>query len=408
MAYTTSLKGRFFYGVFIMKRESVVIPSKELAQNGAFSYGAAIARQLENEDLNRSGRVMVKRVDALIAALGLPFIVPLNARAVSHDNGNAFAQVYANGNEFFVMARDLIEGGTINSIVNGKAIDIDLITGICLFSADSVQAIGNSGTQFSVTSPREEISEPIHTIQVSDQLSVYEVEAIVRLSLFINAITQDNPQVRNVYLNNPKVEYYLYILDAVEKGFISKELAKEWFLKVDARNKRLFDLVEKRIRKPDIAVSPNMPLEPIEEFVKEQIALGNALQLKEAIELLAASSPLWADILSIQRPQNWNDLNFLSYAYAYLQAGESFYDNPHVLVAVENPTESKIFALTKKIIAAMKKNSRKKYNIVGLYPHEKALPKGENAKKTMYYVPSPNGAGLQTARVIFESYRKGK
>lgn len=383
----------------------VLVPVDELARNGTFSYGASTAERLEDGELKRSGKKMIKRVKDIIYGLELSLVVPKNTAVISHNNGNAFVQVHGSGGgEFFVMARDPIQGNSIQDVVNGKKPTIDIITGICLYSADSVKAHSLDGDSFSITNPNEQVNKEVSSITVNPSLSVYETESLIRLSQFINIIADRSAHVRRVIANNPKIEYYLYVLDAHSQGYISPELAQQWFSHVDVRNKRLSDLMKKRFKNTMIA---SEPLKPIQDYVTSHVSSGKTPAIDRAKEILCNSSSLWEEIFAIQEPKAWKELNLLSYAYAYLQAGQvNGIDQPNILVAVENSSESKILALAKEIVPQIKQTNGNEYNIIGLYPHEKILPSGEDAGKTMYYVRNPNGNTTQTARDILKAYKR--
>lgn len=391
------------FSMSISKEAVSFVPVDSLIrQSDRFFYGAATSRKFEGDDINRSGKAMVRRVGSLIEALDLPFEMPGNATVLSHDNGNAFVKILSHGLEFFVMARNPLSEKPLEEL-DVKNQRLDIITGVCLYSSDSVKAIATDGEEFSFTAPNVDITKIIEDFRINPQLTVYEIESIIRLSSFIRAFRSTKESGR-VIINNPKVEYYLYLLPALERGFINPSKALTWFSQVDERHQRLFNIMCKRLSKNSAVqpcVVPINPLDAIRDYVISTVESGQIPQISEAKEKLTKDSRLWADIFAVEDPGSWNQLSYLSYPQAYLDVAA----NSNLLVAVENPTESKIFAHAKKLSNAIPEGNNNNHDIIGFYPHEMILPVGEAAKKTMYHVAEPESK-TSVARIVFQAYQR--
>ncbi|GEM_PF-6101611 len=380
-----------------------------LQQEGAI-YGRANAKLLAPEDHNKSARVMVRRVENLFQSLGFSSII--NRSAIFHDNGNSFAGVELGDREYFVMARDLMDERKLVDILNGEKPSITIVSGPCLFSAQTVQAISEHGTPFSVTTPGVEITEKIERLEVSDALSLYEIESVTRLSEFINGLVRSSDTVRGVHLNIPQAEYYAYLLDAYTDGFVNQEQMALWMLHVDMRQAKIANMMKERILQGvandrSISISQTAPLNTIREYMADSVLRNERPSLQDALVMLRQNSPLWRSLLDIEEPSSWQEINHLSYVFAELQSGLSSDatagEGVPIGIVVESPTESKIFANAKKIIGKM--NGAYRGNVLAIYPHEMIIPVDGNTGKTMYHVVEADEMRQNNLRVIFQTYR---
>lgn len=379
-------------------------------EHGGFQYGkdqAAFANGTEFKNTKK----MHRKVEEIVQGLQLPFIVPDELPTIRHESGPAFIKVESSSHDFFLHARSIINEKPLVEVIQGKPVAMHVVSGSCLFSADSVHAIADDGERFSLTSPAAAINKNIQNITVDPDLSLYEAEASVRLSLFISELAKGG-SVDSIQLNIPRIEYYNYALDAFENGHLSPNQMLEWFAAVDTRFQRLSSGMKKRIRRPlEKEAQPlfisTQPLGILEDYIKGEIVEAEAPDLEKAKRILVLSSPLWETVLALQNPQNWVGLNNASYIVAELQAARvPKHDDTtaHIAVAVENYTENKIMAGAKKVYEALP-DKNEDYHLIGLYPHEHVVPVGENTGKTMYYVKKPEVSGTHHARTIFSAYR---
>lgn len=376
-----------------------------------FSYGGVDAMILPPGGLDKPARRMQGQVNALAQHLSLPLRSDENEHsAIRHNNGNSFVQVDTPAGQHWIMVRSPLDGREIKDIVGSQPPHINIVSGPCLYSAHTAQAIAADGTVFSLTHPGEEIDQAITKLHVDNQLSTYEIEAVVRLSSIIQTLTKHTAHIEEIFLNIPHTEYYLYILDAYNAGHISSALATEWFKNVDTRHSQLTQLMRKRVIKNvgrEISVAEATPLEPIRQYIVETVKRGQTPLLSSAINLLKSSSQLWADLLETEQPDSWHHLNYLCYVFAELQAGMSPNDNDKqvVAIAIENPIEVKIFATAKKLAPRLPQRGYH-FNVIGLYPHEQVVPIGENDRALMYYLHEGQQARREHVRLAVRPYRR--
>jgi hypothetical protein len=394
-----------------MKTEDLQLGyTREIAEpNGGFRYGAATA--LGYNLLESKGRKNIeqisRRLQAITTGLDIDAQISDPMNGIFHDNGNAFVEMEADSRRFFVMARSPINEKPLSETMGGQVPRIRLISGPCLFSSNSVSALAEDGSSFAITKPGTEVDAPVTSVDINPHLSVYETESIVRLSQFMSTLV-NSANVESVFLNIPKVEYYNYVLDAYEKQYFSSEQVLDWFAQVDKRSERVQNLMRKRIKgriAKSVPIMTKQPLQPIEDYLKSSIADNEVPQVFEAATYLSQGSRLWQKVLSIRQPETWYDINFLSYAVAELETAEVLHGEPIFAIAVENPTESKIYSTAKNLWKEMP-HAGEMYNLVGLYPHEQVLPIDQNAERTMYHIDEPQTYGTQHARVIFNAYKE--
>lgn len=379
-------------------------------EQGGFQYGKSGAT-FEAVEMHKNTRQMGRKVDEIVAALDLP-LTSVSGTTIRQEHGPVFVHVEGPSHDFYIHAKSPLNGESIADIVKNKPVALHIVSGSCLFSASSVDAVAHDGETFSLTTPATEITKPIAQIDIDPQLSLYETEASVRLSLFIGNLLQGKTPVESIQLNIPRVEYYNYALDAYEKGFLSPSQMLEWFDAVDTRAKRLGYMMKRRIRKyggkkDEPLFISNQPLALLEDYIKGTVTEADIPQLDRAKKMLLLSSPLWETVLSLQNITSWVDLNNAAYVIAELQAARvprHQNDNVHIGIAVENFTENKIFSNAKQLYEALP-DRNEEYHLIGLYPHEHVVPVGENAAKTMYHIAKPKTVGLHHARTIFSAYR---
>lgn len=347
-----------------------------------FPYGRTEGQWLVKEELNKSSRRMLSRSRVIFEKLGIPLENNLdNARVIFHDNGSAFAEVSISGMEFFIMGRDAIRSESIQSPF------FNVVSGPCLFSDQAAQAYLETGRFVPLTNPADPVTEKVGGLKISPHLSTYEIEAVVRLSSLIKALV-NTARIDAVHLNIPQVEYYLYLLNPYQKGYLSREQMLEWLDHVDKRHDRLFALMKKRsTRAKSVDVSDQAPLEPIKGYISEAIQDGYIPSLNEAKKLLRSNNSFWNNLMEVEEPASWQELNNLSYVFAELNAGVSCMGENmvgNVAVVVENPTESNIFAHAKEVADKLKARKNMEFSIVALYTHELLVPVGKESGKILY------------------------
>jgi hypothetical protein len=373
----------------------------------AFQYGATTAT-IRDRDSHKKLRQISTRADRILTSLEIP--IQSGENVIVHDNGNKFAEMNLGGQIFYIDPRNPINGQELGEILAGKQPDISIVTGSCLFSAETARVITESGRNLPLTTPGVQIDEKIASLAIDPRLSLYEVETLNRLPSFINAMVREGSNINRLHVNVPDVEYYLYALSAYEQGFLSSEHALEWFDHVDTRHERLFQQMSRRSLRGinqarDLEVIDDMPLAPIKPYILDSVAAGDVPSIQNTVELLADQSSLWNDILTVESPMTWQDINDLSYVYAELQAG---YNDPvkkssnqvRLAVVVDNPSESKIVANAKRI--AGKLPNPNDYNLIALFLHEHLLP-SKGTEKTMYHIPGQI-LTLSDAKTIFQAY----
>lgn len=402
---TTSATGGFFM-TMAHEIQPTLLPLENVA-SGTFTYGRAEASIVHIGEANRNARVIARKLEEIAAGLHLQIDHPQERRVISHDNGNAFAEAHLGGKTHFLMVRSPLDGRSFEQSLHGEIPEITIVSGPCLFSAEGVQAVAHSGQQYALTRRGEHISEPIQHIAVDEKLSLYEIEAITRLGNFIHDLATNNSHIRRVALNIPEAEYYLYALNAYQQGYIDQQQMLRWFDAVDQRHQRQVRLLSKMIgRRNNVRIEEASPLRGIKEYIRKQVREGNTPRFEDAMTQLAAQDGLWADMLAVSEIGSWQDIIDLSYIHAELSAAEQVSDRPTFALAIESPTESKIFASAKKVATALQAIRPRQFNATALFPHELMLPVGANATKTMYHIAEDNGGRLGLMRAIVGQYRR--
>ncbi len=390
-----------------LKIQPSLQPLHELAES-SFSYGRAQAKIQPLEQANRNSRVIARKLGEIVEGLQLSIDIPETRRIISHDNGNAFAEVILNGKKHFIMARTPLDGRNFSESLQEQKPEVTIVSGPCLFSADAVQAISHEGENFALTRRGEIINQTISHINVDNNLSLYEAEAISRLSTLIHDLVQNNQHIKHVALNIPEAEYYLFGLEAFEQGHLSSHQLREWFNNVDYRHDRQIKLIKNRIQRgTNVEIYESSPLLPVKNYIRIKVLNNELPTFSEAVELLSENNELWRDLFAVSKINNWQDIIDLSYVYAELEAGEQHGGKPTFALVIENPTENKIFANAKKVAIELQKIRSRIFNVVAIYPHELILPVGDNANRTMYHITETTDDKFSLFRQIVNIYRRG-
>ncbi|MCI5157948.1 MAG: hypothetical protein D3906_05805, partial [Candidatus Electrothrix sp. AUS1_2] len=132
-------------------------------------------------------------------------------------------------------------GVPISKIISQKeSFDrIELISGICLYGGKKFQLKTCSGNLISLTELNFQLDEPVDDIFVDASYSVYEAEAITGLSAFINSLVQCNTNIETVHLEVPRGQYYLFLAEAYEKGYLSPDLFQSCIHEIDKRHEKI-------------------------------------------------------------------------------------------------------------------------------------------------------------------------
>ena len=382
-----------------------------------FRYGIARVRRGGVETFTSHARKMANRIVHLTEMLGIPIQftsqaiyyeglhedVPDNA---GHITPEAFIETTIGGRTFFLMAKNPVDGRSIDAVVQGEKPEISLITGPCLFGADAAVVRSNSGERFSLVNPEDTITEPITQLEITPEFSLYEIEALSRYTHILKSLIETTPHIKRIAFNVPEVEYYSYVLDAYQAGFLSQEQVLSWFAAVDMRHARLVQEMYARIAPSlhavnnDAEVIDLKPLESIKEYFVTTIRNNEVPELSIACQMLCEPSSLWRDMLSVAPPSSWEDLNHLSYVYAELSTAEVRLKTKRrdAAIAVENPDEVRIFTLARSIVSLL---PDRRFNLVGLYPHEQVvMPTGGD----MYYKSIDRKFRVQAEEAIRRAY----
>lgn len=321
--------------------------------------------------------------------------ISIGPRGITHTmNGMGFVQVHIPEADrmYYVHTRVLTQDPRGNYQFTGaqqlRAVDkprIKVISGPCLFSAPSVEAIDEEGNVHFLTDPSalEGIKHPLVGIKIDERLQPYEVDSILKLTGTMQALDTDRKKV-TIGLNIPMVEYWFYALDAYQKGLISSPLLLDWFDKVKKRAAGIEQLMTNRAPKGAEVQKVN-PLDFAAETVVRLVERGQK-DIFGSIEFaLQTVNPTWRKLIDLTKPPRFVDLGYLSYTAAHLITAQEADTLP---VVIENPEEVKIIERTQKLI----KDFAPGASVLGIFPHSNAMLKHEpNNGKRFLYFHRPNG-----------------
>ncbi|MGZ4955193.1 MAG: hypothetical protein ACXV8Q_08760 [Methylobacter sp.] len=239
--------------------------------------------------------------------------------------------------------------------------NIEVISGICLYGAEKFTLKTAKGTLICLTDLTSCIDEKIEDISVDKSFSIYEVDAIIGLSSFINTLFRWNENINKVHIEIPRGQYYLYLAEAFEKGWILPDIFSKCMTEIDNRHDAIFHAFKKRLNVKN--TSKAEPLFLIEQYFRKIIDEGDNICIHKAKEILLQDE-IWIKILSTHEIQNWKDLSNLSNIYVFLKYGKK--EPNKILLQIDDPIEEKIQFKTSKLIKKIGEESN--YRIWGIYP----------------------------------------
>lgn len=323
--------------------------------------------------------------------------------AILHEHtGLAFINTMVGNSQWFMHAKVLSTDGAgrfhhVDSSFVPDSGNFSIISGICLFSAPGVSAVGENGNSFALTDPGENpIDTRITHIDIDRRLQPYEAEAVSRLTKVIGGLNTD--RVTKVYLSIPNTEYWYYALDAYEQGFIDGPLMLQWFTEADKRAKYISGQLRKRISSPVDFINP---LDSTRKFLVDAVSAGRRNLIPELIDILKESTPLWKVIIASEKPERFVDFAYQSYTMGYLDIANR---ENNLMVAVENPEEIKIVDFTQKLLEDDEiRGLVNPPTVICLYPHANVVlkedPEHRQRKRFLYFM-GINGSIINPLREI--------
>lgn len=259
-------------------------------------------------------------------------------------------------------------GASVNQARDEKEIftNIEIISGICLYGGERFLLRTMKGDDISLTGLNFNIEEMIEDIFVDDSLSVYEIEAIVNLSTFINDMAKSNEAVSTVHAEIPKGQYYLFLADAYEKGWLSPELFQRCLDEIDKRHEMIFQAYKKRLNVKH--VNRIDPLSLVEKYCRDIFDTKEGICIGKAKQILSRDA-LWERILSEHDVEDWKDLGYLSSVYVFLKVGRR--EPNKAVLQIDDPIEEKIQIKASKVIKKLGESAN--YRVWGIYPIQKVI-----------------------------------
>ncbi|MFA9289311.1 MAG: hypothetical protein ACEQSA_05550 [Weeksellaceae bacterium] len=309
-------------------------------------------------------------------------------------NGGRFVEYVSDtsGNPFFLKVR-----GAERMLTNPR--ELRIVSGPCLFSVSGAEVINTDGSTTTLTMPGVAIDKEVAGLQIQEEISLYEIESLERLTRTIGEYTQGVDMPCAVAVNVPRSEYYLYALDAFNQGLMGKDIATEYFDKVDARSNRIRNLFVSRIQSnaPTADIFMSNINEPLADFVRAQVIRGLRPSLAEMLERTAATDYVASALVQVLQPQTYNQLNYLGYIYEEMINGIGV---GRAAVAIENPSEEMIYVQVERM-AKLFAADQTEVNTMAVYPHQQVVT--EEPIKNLYFLPG--AASLSTIRPVLRQYR---
>jgi hypothetical protein len=339
----------------------------------------------------------------------------VNGRPSSPDV-STFSGVVLGGRRFYVFAK-----GTEDlppSIEEFSS--VHYVIGSCLFSQQALRLIGDDERLVHVLMPNDApIAAPVRRIEARPDLTLYELETAARVSRVVGELVALLPpgMPSRITIDVPRLQYYCYLLDAFDRGFVSSELLAEWFELVNARAAQVTQLLERELaatgRVAKLAVGHAANLNAVEPAITSSTSAGKPPSARELARVLAERDTCWRLVLASTAVASYRDLNRLSYAVELLRAGMRTEACRPLGVQVDSFGERRILEGARALA------SRIHYlapgcdmSLLGLYALERIFTSRETGATELYVNdPGPNlldadsGRSFSAAQVLAQLYR---
>jgi hypothetical protein len=278
---------------------------------------------------------------------------------------------------------------------------IELINGICLYGNGRFLLETQSGHRISLTEPTLNIQEPIRDISVDASFSLYEVDALMGLSSFINRLSEQSGKIDTIHLEIPKGQYYLSLAEAYQNRCISPEILQRCLAEIDKRHELVFQAYRKRLHVRNI--HRITPLAGVEEYFLDAAHKKQPIGFGQVREILGRDE-IWRRILSVYPATQWKELSDLSHVFVFLALGRK---DPHkAVLQIDDPIEEKIRIEASHMIDQL--GERANYRVWGIYPLQQVVLNPElYPDSDLYYGPNIKLDVSMIRKIIAQSRRNG-
>ena len=286
--------------------------------------------------------------------------------------------------------------------------EISILTDTCLFCASNATAALQTGETVSIVAPRTIINSHVKELHISEHMCPYEMDAVTRLTDLIVTLEGGSRAYRKAILAMPTVEYYFYLMDAYNSGFVEKGMMQDWIEQINRHAEKIVNAISRRI---PLEIELCQPLQSVEAYILDCVDKGNNAEFGRAQEILSEKSSLWQRVLPITRPRGWRELNYTNYAIAVLESALVKGESERLTIDIENPSEQRILRNAAKIARKLTKTwDEYNFRVIGIYPHEKVfIAAGDECSGSfprLYYLKQDQTAGECYYREIVESNRR--
>ncbi|MFD0008076.1 hypothetical protein ACFVJ4_37555 [Streptomyces sp. NPDC127178] len=263
---------------------------------------------------------------------------------------------------------------------------VNFKAGPCLFSERTVRFFDEAGEQPNILAPTQKpFSHRLTRIWADPELSLYEYEAVLRQTRAIADVASAAPPGARltVTIDIPRVQYYLYLMDAFRHHLASPGLLLEWFDLVDLRHDRMVAFFRERLHaelkevmRDDVSVHASDALGAVDSHIRDAIARNTLPRLESLLDDLAvAGDEAWTFLLNTEPPQDLAALGTSSYVVEALRTAGIHDNGTNLGIHVENYSEWKMLHRTERVLDRARRAGRQTSPgiLLGTYPLERMI-----------------------------------
>ncbi len=283
--------------------------------------------------------------------------------------GIAFIDTAINDKAHYAMVPSNVDGSSLQSLNVNR---LSVYVAPCLFGYPYAMAIYPDGEAVNLADPDTPISRPPGELVFNKEISLYELEYVVRmaplLAQHISRSRQNGSGKVEIGTNiaPSKLEYYLYHLPAYTSGKLSGDQMRSWMDNVDSRSKLVADALAFAINrtsngeledKRDFELAGRQPLAALAKAIRRMVDANTAdVDIERAKDILRSDREfgrIWTSALDAKQASDWKDIAHLSFIVSRLTANQ---EKSELLLALDNIDEWIQFSQAKALVAKMQKS----------------------------------------------------
>lgn len=373
------------------------------------SLGEKIAKMTKDEltftylsGAEKSTRKMKGKLESL-QKLGILKDTSLDinpAALLVEKTGRRYVEVKNNGLQYF-LAFD--EWST--EVKPQEPTSVTLYSGMCLFGQSALSMYTADARDVEILNPNRQSQGRIAGWSVDKKLSLFELEVIERLTTILKRVQIDCKNsgiaVTQVLLDLPKVAYYMYVFEELEKGNMTIEQALEWMCVVQERVRKVCAYFQAKLGS-EIVLAPTTTLDQVGDYLFSELTAKRLPTREDVLTVLKNNNELASAYCDWNPPTTWKDIGYMGYIVSMVASAKKT-PTSDAMVLVDNPTEWPLFDKSKTFANILTENNGGTFCAKALYPYQQVFMQKDSQElsESNFYFTTKQ-PGVAELRLLFQ------